>query len=68
LLAPVKSTRVFLDFYRHLTQALAEQKGAAHLWLEGIRPMLDWVDAQRGFAKRTPIAEGQSPVPPQAQR
>jgi DNA-binding FadR family transcriptional regulator len=42
-----------LEFYRKLTHALTEQTGAAQLYLDWIRPVLDWVDSQRGFAKRS---------------
>lgn len=46
LRAPVR--KLNLDFYRQLTRALAERRGAAQLYLELIQPLLDWVDAQRG--------------------
>lgn len=54
-----------IDFYRRLTRALTEQKGAAQLHLEWVRPLLDWIDTQRGFAKRSPppAALGSTPAP-----
>lgn len=48
LRAPVRKLNV--DFYRQLTRALAERSGAAQLYLELLRPLLDWVDAQRKIA------------------
>jgi DNA-binding FadR family transcriptional regulator len=45
--APMR--RVNVEFFRQLTRALAAHSGAAQLHLEMIRPMLDWVDAQRAI-------------------
>lgn len=51
--------RINVDFFRKLTRALAARSGVAQLHLELIRPLLDWVDGQRGI----PI-ERRPPVPP----
>jgi hypothetical protein len=45
--APMRRTNV--EFFRQLTRALGAHSGAAQLHLEMIRPMLDWVDTQRGI-------------------
>lgn len=60
--APPSGARV-IEFFRRLTDALAERKGAPQVWLEYIRPLLDWVDAQRGFTRKPiSLAEG-APAP-----
>jgi DNA-binding FadR family transcriptional regulator len=43
----VPAGRVPVEFFRKLTLALSQHKGAPQLYLESIRPLLDWVDAQR---------------------
>jgi DNA-binding FadR family transcriptional regulator len=38
--------RTQLAFYRRLTAALTERKGTVQLWLELMKPVLDWFDSQ----------------------
>jgi DNA-binding FadR family transcriptional regulator len=44
--APMR--KLNLTFHRELTRALAERSGAPMRYLELMRPILDWFDAQRG--------------------
>ena len=62
LRAPVR--KVNLDFYRELTRALSERRGAAQHWLDAMRPLLDWVDAQRGLGVGAGAAKGTRPPAP----
>jgi DNA-binding FadR family transcriptional regulator len=55
--APMRPVRV--EFFRRLTQALGARSGAALLHLEMVRPLLDWVDAQR-----TKTPKDRPPTPP----
>ncbi len=41
------SDAVNLEIFRALLRALSERKGAAQLWLETVKPILDWVDTTR---------------------
>ena len=40
-----------IGLYRRLVVALAAHQGAVALYLEAMKPLLDWVDGKRGFAK-----------------
>lgn len=49
---PMRPVRV--EFFRRMTQALSAHNGAALLHLETVRPLLDWMDAQRKAQKDKP--------------
>ena len=40
-----------LDLFRTLLNALSEHKGAVQIWMDAIKPVLDWVDSQRDKPK-----------------
>lgn len=38
--------RTQIEFYKRLTDALAARSGAVQVWLESMKPVLDWFDSQ----------------------
>jgi DNA-binding FadR family transcriptional regulator len=50
--------RLDVSYYRNLIAALTAHSGVVPIYLEWVRPLLDWVDAKHGYGHKKPSAAG----------
>jgi GntR family transcriptional repressor for pyruvate dehydrogenase complex len=50
--------RLDVGYYKRLIAALTVHSGVVPIYLEWVRPLLDWVDAKQGYGPRKPTTPG----------